>query len=71
MTVLAFGESPRWHDDRLWFSDWGAQAVVTVDFEGNRELIVRAPDLGWKIVSIGFKKLSRGPLAHRLFCTRR
>ena len=25
MTGLAFGESPRWHDGRLWFSDWGAQ----------------------------------------------
>jgi sugar lactone lactonase YvrE len=22
MTGIAFGESPRWHDDRLWFSDW-------------------------------------------------
>jgi sugar lactone lactonase YvrE len=23
MTGLAMGESPRWHEDRLWFSDWG------------------------------------------------
>jgi len=30
MAVLAFGESPRWHDDRLWFSDWGAQTVVDI-----------------------------------------
>jgi sugar lactone lactonase YvrE len=35
MTGLVFGESPRWHDDRLWFSDMGAQQVVTVDLEGN------------------------------------
>jgi sugar lactone lactonase YvrE len=38
---VAFGESPRWHDGRLWFSDWGAQEVVAVDEQGNRELIVR------------------------------
>ena len=27
LTGLAFGESPRWHNDRLWFSDFGAQEV--------------------------------------------
>jgi sugar lactone lactonase YvrE len=41
MEGVAFGESPRWHDGRLWFSDWGAQEVVAVDERGNRELIVR------------------------------
>jgi sugar lactone lactonase YvrE len=41
MEGVAFGESPRWHDGRLWFSDWGAQEVVAVDEQGNRELIVR------------------------------
>jgi sugar lactone lactonase YvrE len=40
---LAFGESPRWHEDRLWFSAWGAQEVVAVALEGKNELIVRAP----------------------------
>jgi sugar lactone lactonase YvrE len=38
---VAFGESPRWHDGRLWFSDWGAQEVLAVDEEGNREVVVR------------------------------
>jgi hypothetical protein len=23
VTGLAFGESPRWHDGRLWLCDWG------------------------------------------------
>ncbi len=41
MTGLAFGESPRWHDDRLWFSDWGAQEVLAVDLEGKSEVITR------------------------------
>ncbi len=40
-TGLAFGESPRWHGDRLWLADWGAQEIVSLDTEGNREVIVR------------------------------
>jgi sugar lactone lactonase YvrE len=51
MTGLAFGESPRWHDDRLWFSDMGAGEVVAVDLEGKSELIARVPAMpmgtGW------------------------
>jgi sugar lactone lactonase YvrE len=41
LTGIAFGESPRWHDNRLWFADWGAQQVVAVDLEGNREVIAQ------------------------------
>ena len=40
MTGIAFGESPRWHDDRLWFSDWGTQEIIAVDLEGESEVIV-------------------------------
>jgi hypothetical protein len=43
MTGIAFGESPRWHDNRLWFSDWGAQEIITVDLEGKSDVIVRIP----------------------------
>src|SRR3712207_375632 len=43
MTGIAFGESPRWHDDRLWFSDWGIQEIIAVDLEGNSEDIVSMP----------------------------
>jgi sugar lactone lactonase YvrE len=43
LTGLAFGESPRWHDGRLWFSDFGAQEVDAVDLEGNKEVIARVP----------------------------
>ena len=39
MAGLAFGESPRWHDDRLWLSDWGAQEVIAVDMQGKGEVI--------------------------------
>src|SRR5262245_35380103 len=40
---LVFGEQPRWHDGRLWFSDWGALEVIAVDLEGNREVMLQAP----------------------------
>jgi hypothetical protein len=43
MTGLAFGESLRWHDDRLWISDWGAREVVAIDLAGKSEVIARAP----------------------------
>jgi sugar lactone lactonase YvrE len=43
LTGLAMGESPRWHDGRLWFSDWGAQEIVAVDVNGNAEVVVRVP----------------------------
>jgi sugar lactone lactonase YvrE len=43
MTGLVFGEQPRWHEDRLWFSDWGPPHVVAVDLEGNSEVMVKAP----------------------------
>jgi len=41
MTGIAFGESPRWHEGRLWFSDWGAEELIAVDLDGNSEVIMR------------------------------
>jgi sugar lactone lactonase YvrE len=41
LTGLAFGESPRWHDGRLWVSDWGAQEILAVDTAGNAEVAVK------------------------------
>ena len=43
MTGIAFGESPRWHDHRLWFSDWVAQEIIAVDLDGTSEVMVRVP----------------------------
>lgn len=40
---LAVGESPRWHDGRLWFCNWGAQEIRTVDLDGNSEAIAKGP----------------------------
>jgi sugar lactone lactonase YvrE/uncharacterized glyoxalase superfamily protein PhnB len=41
MTGLVFGEQPRWHEGRLWFSDWGTQEVIAVDLAGNSEVVLR------------------------------
>ena len=38
-------ESPRWHDDRLYFSDWSAGEVLAVDLGGRSEVIARVKSL--------------------------
>jgi sugar lactone lactonase YvrE len=41
ITGLSFGESPRWHDGRLWVCDWGAEELIAVDLQGDSEVICR------------------------------
>jgi sugar lactone lactonase YvrE len=38
-------ESPRWHADRLYFSDWSAGEVVAVDLAGHSEVIAHVESL--------------------------
>ncbi len=40
---IAMGESPRWHDNRLWLSDWGAREILAVDADGRSEIMLRTP----------------------------
>ncbi|MDN5750478.1 MAG: SMP-30/gluconolactonase/LRE family protein [Pseudonocardia sp.] len=40
---LAFPESPRWYDGRLWLADWGAGEALTVDAAGRREIVAALP----------------------------
>jgi sugar lactone lactonase YvrE len=50
LTGLVIGESPRWHEGRLWFANWGTGEVVAVDLEGNAEVVAAGPPgLGWSI----------------------
>jgi sugar lactone lactonase YvrE len=47
---LVIGESPRWHEGRLWFANWGAEEIVAVDLDGNAEVVGKGPPgLGWSI----------------------
>jgi sugar lactone lactonase YvrE len=43
MDGIVFGEQPRWHEDRLWFSDWGLPEVIAVDIDGKHEVKLQAP----------------------------
>lgn len=38
-------ESPRWHGDRLYFSDWSAGEVIALDLAGHSEVIARVKSL--------------------------
>lgn len=40
---IAFPESPRWHEDRLWFSDVYDFKLKAVDLDGNLEVIAEVP----------------------------
>ncbi len=40
---LTVGESPRWHDGRLWLANWGADELIALDAEGKREVMLRLP----------------------------
>jgi sugar lactone lactonase YvrE len=42
-TDLVIGESARWHDGRLWLSNWGAAEILTFDLEGHREVVTQVP----------------------------
>jgi sugar lactone lactonase YvrE len=42
-TDLVIGESARWHEGRLWLSNWGAAELLRFDQEGRRELVTKVP----------------------------
>jgi len=48
---LYFGEGPRWHDGRLWFSDFYDHAVKSVSLDGDVRIELELDDqpsgLGW------------------------
>ena len=45
LTGRGLVESPRWHDGRLYFSDWSAGEVVAVDLAGHSEVVARVTSL--------------------------
>ena len=42
-TGLAFGESARWHDSRLWLCNWGTGEIVAVNEGGTSEVMLTVP----------------------------
>tara|TARA_B100001113_G_C21115720_1_gene625241 strand:+ start:597 stop:1469 length:873 start_codon:yes stop_codon:yes gene_type:complete len=67
MDGLTFGEGPRWHNNKFYFSDFYSHKVYSLDLDGNYEVIVEVPNqpsgLGWMpdgtmlIVSMKDRKL--------------
>jgi sugar lactone lactonase YvrE len=49
LTGLVFPESPRWHDDRLWVADWGAEELIAVDLEGRSEVVAEVASFPFSI----------------------
>jgi sugar lactone lactonase YvrE len=43
MSDLVVGESPRWHEGRLWFCHWGPGEIVAVGVDGRAEVVSRDP----------------------------
>jgi sugar lactone lactonase YvrE len=75
---LYFGEGPRWHEDRLWFSDFYDRAVKSLGADGDVRIEVQLEDqpsgLGWLpdgrllVVAMQAQQLLRldpdGPVVH-------
>ena len=67
MEGLTFGEGPRWHEGKFYFSDFYSHKVFSLDMDGNYELVVEVQGqpsgLGWMpdgtmlIVSMKDRKL--------------
>jgi sugar lactone lactonase YvrE len=49
--TVRFPECPRWHEGKLWFSDFFARRVMSVDLSGNVQMVAQLEDmpggLGW------------------------
>ena len=58
---LVLGESPRWHDGRLWFSRLGRDEVMAVDLDGGSEVVAAA-----RPASVLDRLAARRPAAGRL-----
>lgn len=46
---ILLGESPRWHQGRLWFADWVAETLYAVDPTGQCETMARIASLPFSI----------------------
>src|SRR5579864_1967962 len=51
-TGLGLGESPRWHEGRLWVANWGFGEVVAIDMQGRAEVMASVPGEDLRAFSI-------------------
>ena len=46
---ILLGESPRWHEGKIWFADWVAETLYAVTEDGRSEVIARIASLPFSI----------------------
>lgn len=47
---FGMGESPRWHDGRLWFSSWGTDEIIALSLDGTSEVMgAGGGGAGWAV----------------------
>ena len=72
---LAMVESPRWHDDRLWFPHWGTDEIIAADLDGNVEVVAHGvsgmgQSIGWlpdgRMLETGFELMRFEPDGSRV-----
>jgi len=72
---LAMVESPRWHDDRLWFPHWGTDEIMAADLDGNVEVVAHGvsgmgQSIGWlpdgRMLETGFELMRFEPDGSRV-----
>ncbi|MFT3815029.1 MAG: SMP-30/gluconolactonase/LRE family protein [Acidovorax sp.] len=76
LSGFSFLESPRWHDGRLWLSDFYTHCVLAVDADGRAQTVAEVPQqpsgLGWLpdgrllVVSMRDRRVLRQELDGRL-----
>lgn len=49
MDGIFLGESPRWHDGKLWFADWVAEKLYSLDATGHHEVEAEIASLPFSI----------------------
>ena len=49
MTGILMGECPRWHDGKLWFADWMAEKLYTLEIGGKSEVVAEIASLPFSI----------------------
>lgn len=49
MDGIILGESPRWHDNKLWFADWIGEKLYTLNDAGHHEVAAEIASLPFSI----------------------
>ena len=49
MDGILMGESPRWHDGKLWFADWVGETLYTLTEGGQSEVVAQIASLPFSI----------------------